>query len=86
MRVKMLTDAPGSPDGVTVNEYSQDDVYNVADQLGAVFVDHGLAVEVDPVDLAVGAKPEPEPVGADTSNLTKKKDSAKQASGPAENK
>lgn len=47
MRVKMLEDAPGSPDGVTVNEYDEGVVYEVSDALGVVFVREGFADETD---------------------------------------
>lgn len=68
MRVKMLTDAPGSPDGVTINEYVEGDVYNVTDQLGEVFVQHELAEDIGPEAPSTTSKPEPEPRGGDTSS------------------
>ena len=43
MRVKMLKDAPGSPDGITVNEYLKGDVYEVTNSLGAAFIAQGAA-------------------------------------------
>lgn len=77
MRVKMLVDAPGSPDGVTVNEYTEGEVYEVTESLAAAFVANGLAVE-DVVDVAPDAEPVVEPTGADVENLPK------QATGPQE--
>lgn len=43
MRVKMLKDAPGSPDGIHVNEYAKGNVYEVTESLGGAFVDANLA-------------------------------------------
>lgn len=46
MKIRMLQDAPGSPDGITVNEYDKGKVYDVPDALADTFVKYGLA-EVD---------------------------------------
>lgn len=70
MRVRMLTSAPGSPDGVTVNEYDKDSVYEVTDALGKVLLSEGLAVLDNPKPAPA---PEPEP-------------ESKKADGPEENK
>lgn len=43
MRVKMLRDAPGSPDGIQVNEYLKGDVYEVSVSLGQAFLEAGFA-------------------------------------------
>lgn len=43
MKIRMLTDAPGSPDGVTVEQYAKGDTYNVPDELGDTFLKYGLA-------------------------------------------
>lgn len=54
MRVKMKDDAPGSPDGVIVNQYAAGDVYEVTEDLGNAFLAEGLAEETK-------AKPTAEP-------------------------
>lgn len=82
MRIKMLKDAPGSPDGVTINEYSEGEAYNIADELGAVFVNFGYAVEIDHDDPAKAARPVREPREVDTS----KPPGGKRPAGPSENK
>jgi len=79
MRVKMLEDAPGSPDGVNVLEYAGGKVYEVNDDLGNVFVNEGLA-KVDESTTEPEPEPAIEPDGADTEDLTK------QDAGPSENK
>lgn len=43
MRIKMLTDAPGSPDGIQINEYLDGKVYEVTADLGATFIEAGFA-------------------------------------------
>lgn len=58
MRVKMLTDAPGSPDGVTVNQYAEGEIYEVSDDLGEVFVNEDLAEETDE-DVAASTEEPP---------------------------
>ena len=45
MKVRMLKDSPGSPDGVTVNQYAKGVVYDVSHALGTTFVKFGHAVE-----------------------------------------
>ena len=80
MRVKMLVDAPGSPDGVTVNEYSQDQVYDVTHDLAAAFLANGLAVEDDADPVAPDA-PVVVPEGDDAAD-----DATKLTAGPQENK
>lgn len=77
MRVKMLEDTPGSPDGVNVLEYAAGKVYEVNDDLGNAFVNEGLA-KID--ESTPAPEPESEPDGADTEDLTK------QDTGPSENK
>lgn len=56
MKVKMLVDAPGSPDGVTVNEYAEGDVYDVSDDLATAFLAEGFAEQV-PAKGKQGAGP-----------------------------
>lgn len=84
MRVKMLTDAPGSPDGVTVNEYSKGEVYEVTDSLGTVFIEQGLA-EATEDDVTPDAEPAVEVPDESPEELAEKSDSKKDA-GPSENK
>lgn len=76
MRVKMLQDAPGSPDGVTVNEYTEGEVYDVTESLGVAFLAAGLAVEDE--QESADAEPVEEPEGADVES--------KKLDGPQENK
>lgn len=54
MRVKMLWDAPGSPDGIHVYRYENGKLYDVTDSLGNAFIESGAA-KVDK------GKSEPEP-------------------------
>lgn len=42
----MLQDAPGSPDGITINEYSKGREYDVPAGLAAVLIAEHLAEEV----------------------------------------
>lgn len=71
MRVKMLKDAPGSPDGIHVNEYAKGNVYEVTDSLGDAFIGAKLA-KLDKPEPA----PAPKPVAEES----------KQDAGPEENK
>lgn len=54
MKIKMLVDAPGSPDGVTVNQYAEGETYEVPADLGDVLVAEGHAERVQ------ATKPKPE--------------------------
>ncbi|OXE37557.1 MAG: hypothetical protein CGW95_01175 [Phenylobacterium zucineum] len=53
MRIQMLKDAKGSPDGVNVHSYEEDEIYPteglapMTDELARVFVEAELAIEVD---------------------------------------
>lgn len=58
MRVRMLVDAPGSPDGIEVREYMADTTYDVPASLGAVLVVHGFAVTVAKLKY-LGTTPDP---------------------------
>lgn len=63
MRVKMLVDAPGSPDGITVLDYAEGTVYDVPDDLGDVFLNEEVAEETDEDatgDAELEQTPEPE--------------------------
>lgn len=46
MKVKMITDAPGSPDGIRIEQYEQGHTYDVPGELGDVLVAEGLAAAV----------------------------------------
>jgi len=83
MKVTMLTDAPGSPDGVTVFDYANGETYEVTDALGEVFIAHGLAEETDE-DTTATVEPEVVPGGEDAEDVSE--DAAKQDAGPTENK
>jgi len=39
MRIKMLSDKKGSPDGLRVVEYKKDQVYDMPNELAIVFID-----------------------------------------------
>ncbi len=39
----MLTDAPGSPDGIRIQQFAAGETYDVGDDLGATFLAEGLA-------------------------------------------
>jgi outer membrane biosynthesis protein TonB len=56
VKIKMLEDAPGSPDGIHVQDYEKDVEYDVTDSLGEAFVQHGHAELAEPTP-----EPEPEP-------------------------
>jgi hypothetical protein len=71
MQIKMLQDAPGSPDGIHVQDYENGVEYDVPARLGEVFVEHGHAELADapakpkakpkgkqPADKDAGAQPE----------------------------
>lgn len=45
MRVKMLKNAPGSPDGVKVLDFIKGEVYEVSESLAEAFLRAKLAVE-----------------------------------------
>jgi hypothetical protein len=77
MRVKMLQDAPGSPDGITVQDYTEGVEYDVPDRLGDVFVHYELAT-------AVGE--DGETVIIDLPKLGTGPTADKQDAGPTENK
>jgi hypothetical protein len=53
VKIKMLEDAPGSPDGIHVQDYENGVEYDVPDRLGEVFVQYGHAAPAD----APAAKP-----------------------------
>lgn len=74
----MLVDAPGSPDGVTVNEYAEGEVYEVTADLGAVFLAEGFAEVTDEDDVTYVLDLPPLGSGGPQDD--------KQAPGPQENK
>lgn len=51
----MITDAPGSPDGIRVQHYEAGETYDVPDGLGDTLVAHGVAETAKPASAA--AKP-----------------------------
>jgi hypothetical protein len=53
VKVRLLEDAPGSPDGVTVNQYAKVEVYEVTSDLGTAFVAHKLAERVRTIASAL---------------------------------
>lgn len=81
--VKMLQDAPGSPDGVHVFEYRAGEVYGddttprVSPQLADLFISHALA-------QAVADEPEAAPEAAEPKPAPEKR--ATKPAGPAETK
>ncbi|MDR5730101.1 MAG: hypothetical protein RB191_22035 [Terriglobia bacterium] len=80
MRVKMLVDAPGSPDGVTVLDYTEGVVYDVPDDLGNVFLAEKFAAKTRE---SVTAEPEPEP---EVEDAHEPEPETKLGAGPEENK
>lgn len=54
----MLEDAPGSPDGVTVMQYSEGETYDVPQDLADTMIRHELA---EPLTVIVEPKPDDEP-------------------------
>lgn len=58
MKVKMLKNAKGCPDGHTLTEYAAGNVYDISDDLAACFISTQEAEEVKP---AKEAKPEKKP-------------------------
>jgi hypothetical protein len=48
VKIKMLEDAPGSPDGIHVQDYENGVEYDVPDRLGEVFVQYGHAAPATP--------------------------------------
>lgn len=87
MRVKMLEDAPGSPDGVTVVKYDDGVVYEVSDALGVVFIANGHAEETDEeVAWGIAFDPETDAAYADNVAPKPKRRGGRKASTPAENK
>lgn len=84
MKVKLLVDAPGSPDGVTVNEYSEGEVYEVTDSLGTVFIEQGLA-EATEDDVTPDAEPVEEVPDESPEELAETA-KGKKATAPTENK
>jgi hypothetical protein len=58
VKIKMLEDAPGSPDGIHVQDYEAGVEYEVPDSLGDVFVTYGHAA---PADAAPTPKPKAKP-------------------------
>ena len=85
MRVKMLVDAPGSPDGVTVLDYTEGTVYDVPDDLGNVFLAEKFAkktTEAVTVEVEDTVDDEPEAVEPETVPVVE----AKLGTGPEENK
>lgn len=79
VKVKMLVDAPGSPDGVTVNDYDEGEVYEVTESLATAFLSNDPAL-AEVVKDAPAPPPAPKPAPAP------KGDDAKKGSGPSENK
>jgi hypothetical protein len=75
MRIRMLETAKGSPDGVSVYDFTEGDEHEAAphsamsDELARVFIAQGLAVEVTPADpgetvqadAPTGETPDPAP-------------------------
>jgi hypothetical protein len=61
MKVRMLRDAPGSPDGVTVNQYANGEVYEVTESLGDAFLAEGFAEAYKDVPAPVVVPPAPAP-------------------------
>jgi hypothetical protein len=47
MNIKMTQTVKGSPDGVTVNTYSEGEEYSVPSELGVLFVKGDYAVSLD---------------------------------------
>lgn len=47
MKIRMLEDAPGSPDGIHVHDYEAGVEYDVTTSLGEAFVQHGHAALAD---------------------------------------
>lgn len=43
MKITMLETAPGSPDGVQVNDYDEGETYDVPQDLADTFIRYGLA-------------------------------------------
>jgi hypothetical protein len=58
VKIRMLEDAPGSPDGIRVNQYEAGVEYDVTASLGEAFVQHGHA---ELADGAPAAKPKGKP-------------------------
>ncbi len=83
MRVKMLQDAPGSPDGVTVNEYSEGVVYEVTDDLGNAFVAENFAEETTD-DVTPDETPVEDEAGEDTESKPRRR--SRKVTEPEENK
>jgi len=70
MRIKMLTTQNGSPDGVSVRQYREGQVYEVPEALGRVFVRHRWASRVVPARRGKDAGAAPENKSASLSPVT----------------
>lgn len=56
LKVKMLTDAPGSRDGIRVEHFDAGETYEVGTDLAETFIAHGLA---EAAAKPAAAKPAP---------------------------
>jgi hypothetical protein len=75
VKIKMLEDAPGSPDGIHVHDYQAGVEYDVTTSLGEAFVQHGHAELADTPATKPKGKPKPKAAAA-----------SKDAGAPPENK
>lgn len=58
MRVKIIKNQPGSPDGVTVIDYRAGQVYDMPDHLAVIFIRENWAVTDRPLPGPSHTKPE----------------------------
>jgi hypothetical protein len=83
MRIRMMMDKSGSPDGIAVIEYKKNGIYDVPPSLGSVFISMGAAVLSDekletksiaaaPENASVAAAPENASVEETTKPVFKK--------------
>jgi hypothetical protein len=88
VKIKMLEDAPGSPDGIHVYDYDAGVEYDVTDSLGNVFVKHGHAelVEGELTPEPVEPKRTPEHSPAPEPASARKPRAKKNAGAQPENK
>lgn len=57
MRIKMLRTENGSENGIIIQQYIQDQYYDVGDKLGNAFVSAGFALHADDANALDVAKP-----------------------------
>lgn len=64
MLIRMKESAEGSSDGIEVSQYREGNTYRVSPRLGRIFIERGVAVQMDstpPNPNKRETKPEPEP-------------------------